>query len=119
MLGEDFFAHFAERRPADGYDRVGCGLAHQVSRLACQENLDFVAGVGHERDDETIARTVIGMAHSLGLFVVAEGVETADQVEFLRRENCEMAQGHFYSPALPAAGCERYLRAWADLVNAG
>jgi diguanylate cyclase (GGDEF)-like protein len=79
----------------------------------------FVAGVGHERDDETIARTVIGMAHSLGLFVVAEGVETADQVEFLRRENCEMAQGHFYSPALPAAGCERYLRAWADLVNAG
>jgi len=79
----------------------------------------FVAGIGHEPDDETIVRTVVGMAHSLGLFVVAEGVETADQVEFLRRESCEMAQGHFYSPALPAVGCERYLRAWAEFVNAG
>jgi len=77
----------------------------------------FIGGIGTDRDQETIVRTMIGIAHTLRLDVVAEGVETADQVEFLRRERCERLQGHFYAPALPAVGCERYLRAWSALVT--
>jgi diguanylate cyclase (GGDEF)-like protein/PAS domain S-box-containing protein len=69
----------------------------------------FVVGLGHEAFDETIVRTVIGMAHSLGLEVVAEGVETAVQLAFLRENGCDMAQGYALSPPLPAADFEAFL----------
>ncbi len=53
----------------------------------------FVDGIGSESNDETIVRTIIGMGHSLGLKVVAEGVETQQQLDFLREEGCDFIQG--------------------------
>jgi diguanylate cyclase (GGDEF)-like protein len=79
----------------------------------------FISGIGRARDDETLVRTMIGMAHSLGLDVIAEGVETAEHVDFLRSEQCDRFQGHIYAPALPAMGCERYLSAWTDVASHG
>jgi diguanylate cyclase (GGDEF)-like protein/PAS domain S-box-containing protein len=76
----------------------------------------FVSGIGARRDDEAIVRAVVAMAHALGLQVVAAGVETAEQVEFLRRENCDRLQGHYYAAASPADLCDRYLRAWTSNV---
>jgi EAL domain-containing protein (putative c-di-GMP-specific phosphodiesterase class I) len=67
-----------------------------------------VVGVGHETFDETIVKTVIGMAHSLGLEVVAEGVETSDQLAFLRKNACDIIQGYVLSPPLPAAQFETF-----------
>jgi diguanylate cyclase (GGDEF)-like protein/PAS domain S-box-containing protein len=69
----------------------------------------FVVGVGHEAFDETIVKTVIGMAHSLGLEVVAEGVETVSQLAFLTEHGCDMVQGYTIAPPLPAAEFEEFL----------
>jgi diguanylate cyclase (GGDEF)-like protein/PAS domain S-box-containing protein len=69
----------------------------------------FVVGLGHEAFDETIVKTVIGMAHSLGLEVVAEGVETLAQLAFLTENGCEMIQGYVLAPPLPGPEFEAFL----------
>jgi predicted signal transduction protein with EAL and GGDEF domain len=56
-------------------------------------------------------RSLIAMAHNLGLRVVAEGVETEAQAAFLLEESCEEAQGYLYAKPLPAAEFGIYLRA--------
>ena len=68
----------------------------------------FVIGLGHEAFDETIVKTVIGMAHSLGLEVVAEGVESVTQLAFLTEHGCDMVQGYAIAPPLPAAEFEDF-----------
>jgi diguanylate cyclase (GGDEF)-like protein/PAS domain S-box-containing protein len=68
----------------------------------------FVIGVGHEAFDETIVRTVIGMAHGLGLEVVAEGVETRGQLSFLSENHCDIVQGYVIAPPLPAEEFENF-----------
>ena len=70
----------------------------------------FVVGVGHEAFDETIVKTVIGMAHSLGLEVVAEGVETMTQLAFLTEHGCDMVQGYAVAPPLPANEFEDFFQ---------
>jgi len=62
-----------------------------------------VRGVPGDKDDSAIARTIISMAKNLGLSVIAEGVETAAQMEFLRDAGCEEMQGYYFSRPLPAA----------------
>ena len=54
-------------------------------------------------DGEAIATAIIAMAHSLDLTVVAEGVETADQLAFLRRAGCDIMQGYYFARPMPAA----------------
>jgi len=62
----------------------------------------FVAGVSTDPSDAAIVRSVIDLAHALGLRVVAEGVEHAEQVEALRSLGCDTAQGFLFSPPRPA-----------------
>jgi diguanylate cyclase (GGDEF)-like protein/PAS domain S-box-containing protein len=61
-------------------------------------------------DDTTIVTAVIGMARSLKLRVVAEGVETLEELEFLRAQRCDEAQGHYFSRPLPPHQFARLLR---------
>lgn len=63
----------------------------------------FVAGLGRDGGDTTIVRAVVGLAHALGLVVVAEGVETSGQLRRLRELGCELGQGFFLGRPLPAA----------------
>ncbi|MBJ7313242.1 EAL domain-containing protein [Rugamonas sp. CCM 8940] len=63
----------------------------------------FVSGLTNSAEDAAIATAVIAMSHSLGLRVVAEGVETEGQLEFLRRQRCDEIQGYYFSQPLPAA----------------
>ena len=63
----------------------------------------FVKDVTSDRDDIAIVTAIIGMAHSLKLKVVAEGVETDKQREFLCREGCDWLQGYLFSPPVPAS----------------
>jgi EAL domain-containing protein (putative c-di-GMP-specific phosphodiesterase class I) len=63
----------------------------------------FIAGLPGDRDDVAITEAVIAMAHSLGLNVVAEGVETAEQLDTLRRMRCDEAQGYLLGRPMPAA----------------
>jgi EAL domain-containing protein (putative c-di-GMP-specific phosphodiesterase class I) len=70
----------------------------------------FVRELQEDPDDEAIVRAILAMAHSLRLLVVAEGVETAAQLEMLRTLGCDEYQGFLESPALPAPDFEaRYL----------
>jgi EAL domain-containing protein (putative c-di-GMP-specific phosphodiesterase class I) len=63
----------------------------------------FVEDVTADPDDIAIVTAIIGMAHSLKLKVVAEGVETDEQREFLCHEGCEWLQGFLFSPPVPAS----------------
>ncbi|HET7813658.1 MAG TPA: EAL domain-containing protein, partial [Candidatus Baltobacteraceae bacterium] len=70
----------------------------------------FVAGIGHQLSDETIIKAVLAMGRSLGLCIIAEGVETADQVDFLTNAGCERMQGYYFSRPVQADVIERLLR---------
>jgi diguanylate cyclase (GGDEF)-like protein/PAS domain S-box-containing protein len=64
----------------------------------------FITDVTSSVEDAALVAAIIAMGHSLGLKVVAEGVETASQLAFLRRLRCDELQGYYFSPPLPAAG---------------
>jgi len=62
----------------------------------------FIDDIPREQDDREIAAAIVGMGHTLRLKVLAEGVETPEQLDFLRTQGCDLYQGHFNSPAVPA-----------------
>jgi EAL domain-containing protein (putative c-di-GMP-specific phosphodiesterase class I) len=63
----------------------------------------FVRGIPQSKDDEAIVEAIIAMAHSLQLKVVAEGVETREQYDFLRAHNCDQIQGFYVSKPIPSS----------------
>ncbi len=71
----------------------------------------FVKDVTTDADDAAIALTIIRMAHTLKLDVVAEGVETAGQLEYLRRQHCDMVQGYLFSRPLPISALDELRQA--------
>ena len=72
----------------------------------------FVRDIGGGGDSAAIAKTIIAMAHNLQLQVVGEGVETAEQFDFLRQHGCEEVQGYLLSRPLPA-------EEFATFINTG
>ena len=71
----------------------------------------FVSDVLTDRADAAISRTIITLAHNLSLEVVAEGVETQAQLDFLIVEGCDQFQGYLFAKPLPIAQLEAYLKA--------
>jgi EAL domain-containing protein (putative c-di-GMP-specific phosphodiesterase class I) len=57
----------------------------------------FTRGIGQSDHDEEIVRVMIRMAHAMGLEVICEGVETREQLEFLKSHDCDHAQGYYFS----------------------
>ncbi len=70
---------------------------------------EFVGDITTDADDEAITATIITMAHSLGLETVAEGVETQQQMEYLREQDCDELQGFLISAPLDAERCLKFL----------
>jgi EAL domain-containing protein (putative c-di-GMP-specific phosphodiesterase class I) len=70
--------------------------------------------VNREREDQedcaTIISALVNMAHSLGLAVIVEGVETEEQLAKLKEMGCEMAQGHYFAKPLPGEALEGLLQ---------
>lgn len=69
----------------------------------------FVRGVGEDVEDTAIVRMVVGLAHTLGMRVVAEGVESEEQAEQLREMGCDFAQGFLFSKPLPPEEVSNFL----------
>jgi EAL domain-containing protein (putative c-di-GMP-specific phosphodiesterase class I) len=70
----------------------------------------FVQNLPHSGNDAKIARHIVDMAHSLGLSVIAEGVETSEQLQFLKEIGCDEVQGYLLSRPVPAEDFERLLQ---------
>jgi EAL domain-containing protein (putative c-di-GMP-specific phosphodiesterase class I) len=70
----------------------------------------FIQEVTTSRDDAQIVRAIVSLAHSLHLKVIAEGVETAEQLAFLRNLGCDQYQGYFCSKPVPADAFARLVR---------
>jgi EAL domain-containing protein (putative c-di-GMP-specific phosphodiesterase class I) len=69
----------------------------------------FVDGLGSDPNDSALVAAIIAMAAALGLEVIAEGVETQDQLENLRRLHCPQAQGFYLARPVPAEEFRRML----------
>ncbi len=67
----------------------------------------FIDGAPQNAEQTAISRAIIGLGHSLGLEVVAEGVEQVSHLDFLRQEGCSLAQGYWFSRPRAAAGLQR------------
>src|SRR5947207_4163069 len=93
-----------------GYASLSYLTRFPLSRIKIDRS--FVAGIMDGAEDAAIVRSLIAMAHNLGLEVIAEGVETEAQAAFLLNERCEEAQGFLYAKPLPVSEFENFLRTW-------
>lgn len=64
-------------------------------------DMEFIRSIGKNPKIESVLRTIISMAHELGIKVIAEGAETNEQVNFLKSVNCDFIQGYYYSKPVP------------------
>lgn len=64
-------------------------------------DMSFIRKIGENPKTKSIVHSIIGMAHGIGIKTVAEGVETEEQVSFLRQSGCDYIQGYYYSKPLP------------------
>jgi diguanylate cyclase (GGDEF)-like protein/PAS domain S-box-containing protein len=83
-----------------GYSSLSALQQFPISTLKIDRS--FVRDVAIDRDDAAIVDAIIQMAHSLQLEVVAEGVESEQQLDFLRRHGCDYAQGHLFGDSVTA-----------------
>ncbi len=90
-----------------GYSSLSRLRRLPVSELKIDQS--FVRDLTADPDAEAIVRAIIAMAHNLHLKVLAEGVETEDQLAFLRSHDCEEVQGFLFSPAVSADEFEKLL----------
>jgi EAL domain-containing protein (putative c-di-GMP-specific phosphodiesterase class I) len=74
-------------------------------------DMQFVSGIAVREKDEAIAKIIINLASSLGLKVVAEGVETKQQLDFLKKRICDEVQGFYLYRPMPSSEIEKVLKA--------
>jgi diguanylate cyclase (GGDEF)-like protein len=96
-------------------DDFGTGFS-QLSHLtelpisALKIDACFVRDLPRNEHQEAVCTMIIEMAHRLGMLVVAEGAESHEQIEFLRKNNCQQVQGFYYSPAIPLQQLPRFVQ---------
>lgn len=90
-----------------GYSSLNYLKHFPIDKLKVDQS--FVAGIPNDPDNTALTTAIIAMAHSLKLKVVAEGVETIEQLEFLKSLDCHEAQGYYLSKPLPASQITEFL----------
>jgi EAL domain-containing protein (putative c-di-GMP-specific phosphodiesterase class I) len=92
-----------------GYSSLSKLATFPVDRLKIDRS--FLGPIKSEGDDAPLVAAMIALAHQLGLVVTAEGVETTEQLAFLRRNGCDLLQGYLFSPPVSPDRFEELLRA--------
>jgi EAL domain-containing protein (putative c-di-GMP-specific phosphodiesterase class I) len=90
-----------------GYGSLDYLLRYPVCALKIDRS--FIAGVPDDPTCATVVSAAVGLGRGLGLEVIAEGVETAAQLQFLKRNGCESAQGYLLCPPVPLDELESIL----------
>lgn len=91
-----------------GYSSLALLSRLPVDKLKIDRS--FVSGIEKSPDKQTIVAAMVGMSHQMGMDVVAEGVEEKAERDFLLEIGCNMIQGFYYSPAVPADRLEKMMR---------
>jgi EAL domain-containing protein (putative c-di-GMP-specific phosphodiesterase class I) len=92
-----------------GYSSLGALHSFPLNMLKIDRS--FVDRIGDEEDRSEVVLAIVAMAHGLHLEVVAEGVESADQLAKLRRMGCDYGQGYFFACPLAPSGIEALIHA--------
>jgi EAL domain-containing protein (putative c-di-GMP-specific phosphodiesterase class I) len=100
-----------------GFSNLACLKRFPIDTLKIDRL--FISDMAADASDAAITLAIIALAHSLKLRVVAEGVETREQLEFLRAHDCDEIQGFYFSKPLPASELPRLLRNNRGVARAG
>jgi diguanylate cyclase (GGDEF)-like protein len=93
-----------------GYSSMSYLRRFPIDKLKIDRS--FITELTSRLDDALIVQAIVSLAHSLRLKVIAEGVETLEQLKFLQSVGCDQYQGHHFSPPLPAAAFAELMRTW-------
>jgi diguanylate cyclase (GGDEF)-like protein/PAS domain S-box-containing protein len=98
-----------------GYSSLAYLTRFPINKLKIDRS--FVNNVCQDAQNREISRTIISLGHTLGMQVVAEGIEEAGQLEFLRREGCDEGQGFYISKPLPKAEYLTFVEAYSGAAS--
>lgn len=96
---KDLGVHIALDDFGTGYSSFSYLTKIPINSLKIDKS--FIAGICENENDTYIAGTIINLAHQLGITVIAEGVETIEQLRILQKQMCDILQGYFFSRAIP------------------
>ncbi|HSW13151.1 MAG TPA: EAL domain-containing protein [Solimonas sp.] len=90
-----------------GYSSLSCLKLLPLDTLKIDQH--FIRDISHDERDAAIVHAIVSLAGSMGLSTVVEGVETQEQLDCVRAQNCRVAQGYLFSPPVPAGAFEKLL----------
>jgi diguanylate cyclase (GGDEF)-like protein/PAS domain S-box-containing protein len=99
-----------------GYSSLSC--LHRFPIDVLKIDRAFLSNIGERRNAAAVVQAIVSLAHSMGMKVVAEGLETAEQLAFLQPLACDYGQGYLFSRPLPADAAERFLTTGSAAVPA-